>query len=150
MLRSHGTSERWLLPTPFRDSAGGRITIPINRPTLRAIVLLVPLAHLTETALAWSELQHRAAVAYPAYTLCVSIAAILSRALGARGWPGIGDRPTLVCASTFLLPGLWLDGGPSTAAPLFAISAVLALTLGGEVGYRLTTGRIRRSGGAAR
>lgn len=149
MLGGNATLEQWLLPTPFRDSAGGRITIPVNRPTLRTIALVIPLIHLTETALALVELQHHAAVAYPAYTVCAFAAAFLSRALGARGWAG-PDRPTLACASTFLLPGLWLDGAPSTAPPLLAISTVLAFTVGGEVGYRLTTGRLRRGGGVAR
>lgn len=138
MFVSHVTPELWHLPTPFRDSSFGRITISIKRPNLRSVVFLALLINPAEAILGAVGLQHHGVVSNLTYTACVVLAVGIGRVIADLGRT---ERPARVCTCALGVAALWFDGSvPGTAvAPLVAVGSLLALTAAGELGYQLTT-----------
>jgi len=143
--RRHRPS-KWPFPTPFRDSRGGRITIPVSRPSFHAVVLAVGFVTAAHAVLAASGLNHHAAASGMAYSMCVvgagGMGALLTRHAN-------GDRVSRGCCGTLGVGGLFLGGaltpqGPPETAPLVAVGVIVVLSVASEIGFRLWTRRANR------
>jgi hypothetical protein len=136
MFADHGTREHWHLPAPFlRDSAGGHITLPIARPTLHWVVLVIGLTNATGAALSAFGLQHHTAIVLASHTASVLLAGVVTTGL-ARFKPT--DRTMraftgLVGLTSFVTPG---DITQIAIAAIFIGAAVLVTSLN-ELGFRL-------------
>ncbi|GAA4451690.1 hypothetical protein [Phytohabitans houttuyneae] len=137
MFFRHRTPEPWHLPTPFRDSAGGRITFPLNRPGLYTIPFLVGLGNVANWLLSEMGLQYHVVVRAVTYIACV-LGAIAASELAQR--PSHGDRIARACGSTVVMAGcLLVDASPSRdPLLLITIGTVVLLTLLGEAGFQVS------------
>lgn len=144
MRRRHRTPEYWHLPTPLKDSAGGRITIRLGRPTLHSVVFLIGLLTLARAGLAGSPVENGTGPGWLSDTACV-LAAVAGGCLVGR--LGSADRTGRICAGTLGLVGLMVGGGsapPPVSGLIAPVAMVGALTLANEIGYRAS---VRRSAG---
>jgi hypothetical protein len=138
MFTHHRKPQQWHLPTPFRDSQGGRITFAVSRPSLNSVVFLIGLIR-PATALDSGPLEHHTFAMWVTYILCVLVAC------GAGGLVARLRRTELAVklALGFLgVTGLWV--GPAVSVhklllpqPLTAVAAVALITGANELAFRL-------------
>jgi hypothetical protein len=133
------TPQLWRLPTPFQDQSGGRITVPLHRPTPQSIAFLVVLLHLADELVTRTRFEHDELTAGLTYAMCVILAwtgAALLRRIDA------GERIARWSVAVVGGIGICVSATPPFTRPELARLAVIALVVvvsaAGEAGYRLT------------
>jgi hypothetical protein len=144
MFTRHGTPD-CQLPTPFRDSSGGRITIPMSRPSLHSFVFLVGFTRIADGRLATDHLQHHATIWIATHSACVLLT-VVSQNFVVRF--AEGDRGARIIIGAIGVLGLWLGDTPASGASalpsMVMVGVAGLLTASGEICFRLSTRRTKR------
>jgi hypothetical protein len=140
--------DEWRIPTPFQDQSGGRVTVPVRRPTFQSLALVVVFLHLADEFVARNRFENAALAASLTYALCVVLAWLSTASLrlvrtgdklGRWSVAAVGGVGLGVSATT---PFTTMD-----MARFAAVGVVLAASVICEAGYRVAT---KRTGAPAR
>lgn len=147
MFCRHRTPEQWHLPTLFRDSSGGRITIPVSRPSLYAIPFLIGLGNTAAWLLSAADLQNHVVARAATYTLCAGGAWTASR-LTQRY---IHEERFARACGGGVFAACWFADVSWSRDPLLlaTLATVVLTTVAGEVAFQVSARLARRRGGAA-